>query len=180
MLTPRRKRPRLASITDEIVTDRLAIRPTRPHDADAVAATVTSEVEQINGWNPGATSDLVAQIRRDADPWHWVICRIETGEVIGVLGAHFVDPLMIDGCEIGFWILDEFRSQGLMTEAVTAFVERLALNGVARVRASTAATNVAVQRLLPRAGFVESGRRTITLPNGTVMDAIDYTRGTTG
>jgi len=174
MLTPRRKRVMPPSITDEIVTERLLIRPTRPGDSADVLTSIDDEIETINGWRPQSKLDLGRAIAADRDPWHWVIRLREPDVLIGVLGAQFVDPLMIDGCEIGFWVLGQHRRNGYMTEAVAAFVERLGVNDITTVRASTAVSNVAVHRIMHSVGFVETGRRQRTLQNGTVIDAIDY------
>lgn len=161
-------------MTDDIITERLLIRPTQPHDVTEVITSIDDEIEAINGWKPHAKIDLGRAIETGRDPWHWVIRLGDSDALVGVLSAQFFDPLMIDGCEIGFWIIGEHRRNHYMTEAVQAFVARLAVNDITKVRASTATSNVAVQRIMATAGFVEIARRPRPLHNGTVIDAIDY------
>lgn len=174
LLTPPRKRLRREPITDVIITERLLIRPTQPGDSEQVLASIGPDVEQINGWSSETKHHLAESIASDDDPWHWAIRLRDTDAFVGVLGAQFVDPLMIDGCEIGFWVADDYRRNGYMTEAFRAFVDRLAVNEITQVRATTATSNIAVLRIMQTAGFDEIGRRPITLPNGTVMDGIDF------
>lgn len=84
-------------------------------------------------------------------------------------GAHGAPPMLVASggyfgppvegtLEIGYSVVPEFRGQGLASELIAALTERAFLTtGVERVRAHTTGDNVASQRALRRAGFVEQG-----------------------
>ncbi|MCP9486722.1 MAG: GNAT family N-acetyltransferase [Gaiellaceae bacterium MAG52_C11] len=60
-------------------------------------------------------------------------------------------------CEIGITLAPEVRSRGLGLEAVELLTAYLLEQGLAWVRASTAVENVAMRRVLERAGYTFEG-----------------------
>ena len=165
-----------------MLTDRLVIRTLVRSDAPAVMATIDQVVEDTNGWLPQTKHDLVGAIEAGWAHGHRAICIRSSGEVIGVvqvyslaqIQAYRLAQMAVDQCQIGFWIGAPHRQQGYATEAVAAFVDHLHGLGMRSVHASTATTNEPVRLLLARVGFEPAPPRQHTLPNGEVLDALDF------
>ncbi len=77
--------------------------------------------------------------------------------VLVACGGYFGPPA--EGIlEIGYSVVPEYRGQGIASELIAALTQRAFLTpGVERVLAHTTGDNVASQRALRRAGFVERG-----------------------
>ena len=108
---------------------------------------------------------FVARVGDGADLHPFTLYRLverATGVAIGGLG--FGGPPDDDGAvEIGYGLVPSARGQGYATEAVLLAVGIAARAGATRVDAGTDPTNLASQRVLARAGFVERGRTSGTV-----------------
>jgi RimJ/RimL family protein N-acetyltransferase len=80
------------------------------------------------------------------------------GEPIGDVQARAPQNGFPPGvCEIGISLASTLRGKGYGREAVELFTAHLLENGWPRVQASTALDNVAMRRVLERAGYVYEG-----------------------
>ena len=115
------------------------------------------------GWLAGQRADLTI---RDATD----------GRYAGEIGLYYWEP-STQQAMIGYSLMPEFRGRGFTTRAVRLLVawgfEQV---GLARVIAGTAPDNLASQRVLERAGFVQEGYQRARLPgpNGTRVDDIQW------
>ena len=73
---------------------------------------------------------------------------------IGFFGAPDADGVV----ELGYGLVEPMRGLGLATEALVAAVEIAAAHGALGVKADTAVGNFASQRVLVKAGFIETSR----------------------
>jgi RimJ/RimL family protein N-acetyltransferase len=81
----------------------------------------------------------------------------ETGEVIGSIGVHWLDPEQ-GVAEVGYWVRLEARGRGIATRA-TKLVSGWAIAscGMKRLQLRADQHNVASQRVAERAGFRHEG-----------------------
>lgn len=93
------------------------------------------------------------------DQWAWYAIWMIEGKDGTHMGDLSFKGLRPDGwVEIGYGINDEYRGQGMATEAVNAAAAwALQQPGVTRVEAETEPDNVPSQRVLSKCGFVPSG-----------------------
>ena len=73
---------------------------------------------------------------------------------IGFFGARGADGVV----ELGYGLVEPMRGLGLATEALLAAIAIAATHGAVRVEADTAVDNIASQRVLVKAGFLETSR----------------------
>jgi len=100
------------------------------------------------------------------------------GSAVGGIGFKPGEDVYRHTAEFGYWLAEEFWGKGIMTEAVTAFVnycfEDFPLN---RIFASAYANNPASARVLEKAGFVLEGRlRKNVIKDGQILDSLLYAR----
>ncbi|MFN0214869.1 MAG: GNAT family N-acetyltransferase, partial [Saprospiraceae bacterium] len=77
--------------------------------------------------------------------------------------------------EIGYWLAEPFRGQGIMTNAVLVLCDWLFENrsSLARIEAKVHSYNPASERVLEKAGFEREGYlRKATLKDGVLIDVI--------
>ena len=93
------------------------------------------------------------------DQWAWYAIWMIEGKDGTHMGDLSFKGLRPDGwVEIGYGINDEYRGQGMATEAVNAAAAwALQQPGVTRVEAETEPDNVPSQQVLSKCGFVPSG-----------------------
>jgi RimJ/RimL family protein N-acetyltransferase len=96
----------------------------------------------------------------DQQPFgYYRITRLNDGLTVGGIG--FLGPPDAHGrVEVGFGLIPAARGQGYAREALDALLQLAREHGVREVRADTALGNVASQRTLLGAGFVEQGADT--------------------
>ena len=105
---------------------------------------------------------------------NWAIRHIEHG-VIGGIGAFLRTGVEGHLDEIGYWLGEPFRMQGIMTKVVqvlcdSQFETRPAL---VRIEAKVHSYNPASERVLKKAGFEREGfARKHTIKNGELIDVI--------
>ncbi|MBQ3574354.1 MAG: GNAT family N-acetyltransferase [Clostridia bacterium] len=78
--------------------------------------------------------------------------------------------------ELGYILLDEFKGQGVMTEAVRVFcAEAFEKLNILRISASVYSPNIASQRVLEKNGFIREGAmKNAVSKNGNVYDMYLY------
>lgn len=80
------------------------------------------------------------------------------GELVGEIQARAPQHCFLPGvCEIGIELLPTARGRGIGREAIVLFTEDLFAQGLARVQASTAVSNVAMRRVLETIGWELEG-----------------------
>jgi RimJ/RimL family protein N-acetyltransferase len=156
----------------EVRTKRLLLRPMRQDDAAPLFAL-------FNNWNVVRflSSPPWPYTRDDAD---WFIGQVvahspelnedalaitRDGDFIGVIGVRLREANTLQrgaGPNIGYWIGEPFWGQGLMSEAVQAFVQHIFTAMDADAIYSGAFTeNAASLRVQEKAGFVRDGDTTL-------------------
>jgi RimJ/RimL family protein N-acetyltransferase len=100
------------------------------------------------------------------------------GAAVGGIGFRFGEDVHRHTAEFGYWLAEEFWGKGIMTEAVTAFVNYCLGNfPLNRMFASAYANNPASARVLEKAGFVFEGRlRKNVVKDGEVLDSLLYAK----
>ena len=124
---------------------------------------------------------------RDAEAWLSMVSRLDGSE--GIFRAIKKDGLLIgnisvekkadiyrlDG-EIGYFLLDEYKGQGIMTEAVSQICE-LAFSelDICRITGLVFAENTASARVLEKNGFKPEGcMKQAVIKNGMLHDVLVY------
>lgn len=93
-----------------------------------------------------------------ADGGFWSVGIEADGELVGEIQARAPQHCFLPGvCEIGIELFAETRGRGIGREALALFAEELFGQGLARVQASTAVSNVAMRRVLEALGWEFEG-----------------------
>jgi RimJ/RimL family protein N-acetyltransferase len=146
--------------------DAVLLRPWAEDDVSAIAAACRDD--EIARW-----LDQVPQPYTDADAREYValtrqgwkdgtlsafaVVRPGSGEVLGSIGVHWLDPGQHVG-EVGYWVKSEARGVGVASRALR-LVAGWALQtcGLERLQLRADEGNVASQRVAERAGFTREG-----------------------
>ena len=124
---------------------------------------------------------------RDAEAWLLMVSRLDgsegifraikkDGKLIGNISVEKkADIYRLDG-EIGYFLLDEYKGQGIMTEAVSQICE-LAFSelDICRITGLVFAENTASARVLEKNGFKPEGcMKQAVIKNGMLHDLLVY------
>ena len=124
---------------------------------------------------------------RDAEAWLLMVSRLDGSEgifraikkdvqLIGNISVEKkADIYRLDG-EIGYFLLDEYKGQGIMTEAVSQICE-LAFSelDICRITGLVFAENTASARVLEKNGFKPEGcMKQAVIKNGMLHDLLVY------
>lgn len=173
---------------EELLTDRLRLRPLRPADAalvelyasDVRVARMTeriphpyppglaeSFVDRVTGGTPG---EVCWAIEVQAEPGSTA----EANALIGTIILRFEAP---DSARIGYWVAPAFWNTGYAREAVEAVVAHGPALGLRRITARVFQDNAASVRVLINAGFayVDDGEA-YSLGRGGVIATHNYRR----
>lgn len=173
-------------LPEEIVGERIILRPWRESDAEAFFAEIDCSREHISRWLPWPdqyhqVEDARPFLRRAAALW---LLREEfifgifggKGELLGSVGLHSRNP-HIPSFEIGYWLGASHEGRGYMSEAVrltTTFAfETLGANRV-MIRCDVAnQRSAAVAR---RCGYLYEGtlRNDTVLPPRVLFDSLQF------
>lgn len=94
------------------------------------------------------------------------------GELVGNISVEQTEDVYIKNGEIGYFLLDEYKSRGIMTEAVRQICE-LAFSSldIIRISGSVYEPNVASSRVLEKNGFrLEGVRKKAVFKSDNVYD----------
>jgi RimJ/RimL family protein N-acetyltransferase len=156
--------PLLLDLPDEIVTQRLVLRPPRAGDGAAMNEAILETIEALQRWMPWATpvptpeqteawcrgsgADFVA--RRQLP---MLLFLRDGGPFVGSGGMPRLD-WEVPRFEIGYWVRRRFEGQGYAAEAVGAFT-RFAFEtlGAQRVEIRTDDRNDRSSRVAERLGY---------------------------
>lgn len=98
-----------------------------------------------------------AELTRSGLGHWWIVEHPARGETIGAIGYNGRDPEH-RRAEIGYWLYPEYWGQGLMSEAMGLFLERVFTGtNLHRLHAEVELENGASARLLERWGFCHEG-----------------------
>ena len=147
----------------ELQTERLRLRQSRPDDAGAMLAVLSSEA--VCRWydlSPLASSEeAAALISRQAaafehrERFRWVLARRENDAVIGSCGLSRWDEASAQA-EIGYELSPDWQGRGLMREALEAVLAfGFREMRLMQIEANVVPANEPSLRLLRRLGFVE-------------------------
>jgi RimJ/RimL family protein N-acetyltransferase len=120
--------PLLLELPDELVGDRVVVRPYAETDAAELWASIDESREHIAAWLPWVDSyqrpeDAIAHIRRFRARWllrEDLVAGVferDTPRLLGGSGLHRID-WSIRRFEIGYWLRESAVGRGYMTEAV--------------------------------------------------------------
>lgn len=100
------------------------------------------------------------------------------GSAVGGIGITLGEDVYRHTAEFGYWLAEEFWGKGIMTEAVTAFVEHCFDNfPLNRIHASAYANNPASARVLEKADFIFEGRlQKNVFKDGQILDSLLYAK----
>lgn len=145
-------------------TDRLVLRRFRMEDAAGCFAFLSDPVGcYLNGFE--AFSYMDAEYDRlmewyETQPFRYVICRKDTGEVVGMLNLHYDNSRAVEAMELGYNISPEYHRQGFAFEALTAVIRLLQQElKLDLLLAGVMEDNFPSRNLLCKLGFREEGRR---------------------
>ena len=112
---------------------------------------------------------------REGKPVNFAICHEKEG-LIGGIGFFRGEANAEHSREIGYWLAEPFRGQGLMGKAIGRLVQYLVEElQVRRVVASVIQSNAASRRVLEKAGFTQEGYlRKRFQKNGAFLDVYLY------
>lgn len=98
------------------------------------------------------------------------------GEAVGGIGLIFKEDVYRRTAEIGYWLGEEHRGKGIMSEAVRELTEYAFSNfDLVRIYASVFESNVASMRVLEKAGYsFEARLRKNITKNGQTFDDLIY------
>jgi len=143
-------------ILERIATDRLALEPVSPEQAQRIIAGESTELSTGVGWPHADTLDGLRMALRGGHAPGWLVTL--DGVVIGDCGLHG-DPDPQGQVEIGFGLAEAYHGHGYGTELVAGIVGSLAAHPeIKRITGRTVPGNIASQVVMERAGLrTESG-----------------------
>ena len=144
----------------------VALRPWRERDVPAITSACRDDdialwLDQVpQPYSEADARTYVAMTRRgwkEGTHAAFAVTDAKTGEVIGSIGVHWLDPEQ-GVAEVGYWVRLEARGRGVATRA-TKLVSRWAVAscGMKRLQLRADQRNVASQRVAERAGFRKEG-----------------------
>lgn len=153
-----------------IRTDRLFLRPPFPEDWRETyrgighKGVVRMLARAPWPYTPEDAREFCNRPRHDADMGFAITLPDEPGApLIGQVGLNREDG---GTWEAGYWLAQERRGQGYMTEALTGVLETARALGIDRVEAGHYVDNPASGAVLRRCGFVETGELRPTVAKG--------------
>jgi RimJ/RimL family protein N-acetyltransferase len=159
--------------TEEILTERLRLRPPTLGDAEQIFARYGQdpEVSRYMSWTPHRSiDDTLAFLRRivsdnaDGRSSGFLVFARDSGELLGSVGG------AIDGhrMQFGYCLARDTWGKGIATEATRAFISAVkGLPSIWRIQAYCDVENPASARVLEKVGLKLEGtlRRFLVMPN---------------
>jgi RimJ/RimL family protein N-acetyltransferase len=175
--------PLLIELPDELVGERVIVRPWAEADADDLWDAIDNSREHLEAWMPWVDryrnpDNALEYCRRSRARWLLredlavAIVEKSSGRVVGGSGFHRTD-WNFRLFEIGYWVRQDREGRGYVTETVQ-LLTRLAFDELDanRVELRIDARNVRSLRVAERLGYVLEGtlRRKLPSPDGTPAD----------
>jgi RimJ/RimL family protein N-acetyltransferase len=161
------------SFPDELLTDRLRLRPPAEADAELMYARYSADAEVVRylSWAPHqSVADTREYLRQrvqdnaDGSQVGYLIFSRETNELLGAVGGKVQSTLI----QFGYCLARSAWGRGVATEAASAFVvAAMAQPTIWRVQALCDLENLASAHVLEKCGLKLEGtlRRYMVLPN---------------
>lgn len=162
------KDPLLIDVPNELLTDRLVMRPPRAGDGAAVNAAVIESFPELTRWMPWAKEpqtldDSEAFVRRSAaefgkrEQLPMLLFLRDGDRMVGSTGLHRID-WSVPRVEIGYWCRTSLTGRGFIREAAAALT-RMAFAELSAVRVEIRMdeNNERSWRVAERLGFVLEG-----------------------
>ncbi len=189
MTSPVLPDPILRDFPDQLMTERLLIRPPRPGDGPAINAAIVESLAELQPWMlwaqpPPSVADTETLCRRKAADWvrredlMLTLWRQSDGLFVGASGLHRID-WSVPRMEIGYWCHTSLSGQGYITEAVRA-ITRFAFEhlGAQRLEIHCDARNTRSTAVAGRAGYALEAcrRRESRGVDGALRDMLVFVR----
>jgi len=162
---------------------RACLRRLRHDDAEAYAAGTADPAVQEHGhlpepsYTPASVRAMIdGEVRAGLDRGDLAVLAIADAETDELAGSLVIFDVSEEQGEVGFWVHPGHRGGGIAGAALDLAVQLAHRSGLARLTARTASDNTASQRVLARAGFVETGRAVGTAPSGDELTLVHYER----
>jgi ribosomal-protein-alanine N-acetyltransferase len=158
-------------------TTRLRLRPLATSDAEAMHACY-GDAEAMRYWDCPPTTSVagtrkLVELSVNPTPRHaaWAILLKEGGALCGMLNYHHREAKH-RRLEVGWILAPRFWRQGLMSEAMRAFLDHcFATLGTNRIEATIEPDNATSRRLAERLGFEREGlMREVLFVGGVFRD----------
>lgn len=172
-MTPRDNLAAAPSLSTQIVTDRLVLRPARTSDVARMRFALRRNASHLRPWTPtpkpgddpwsltSVSQSVLAQRREWKAGQAFAMLlfpREDDGRVIGRIALGAVRRGPFQNAYLGYWIDFERQGHGLMTEAVAAATSfAFGPAGLHRVQAAVMPDNAASLRVLEKAGYRKEG-----------------------
>lgn len=175
------------NVPEEIVMERLVLRPLREEDAEAVVAAIDESRAELRlwmTWEPMMrTVEDVQELRRRqagnraaGTDYGYSIFRWDDGAYLDGTGFHDVNWL-VPAMSTGYWLRTSETGKGYAREAVTALA-RVGFGqlGLRRLVITCASGNDRSRRVAEAVGFRLEGtlRNDDRLPDGSLRDTLVY------
>lgn len=179
--------PVLLALPDELVGERVRVRPYRPGDGAAFFEAVEESREHLRPWvgwadKHATPDDAEAYARRMQARWlareDLTVALFDraTGRFVGGAGLHDIE-WDVPAMEVGYWVRASAQGGGYVTEAVRLLC-RLAFGtlGTERLTLTCDAKNERSAAVARRAGFVHEGtlRRHCRGAGGDLRDTLVF------
>jgi len=160
----------------DVATRRLILHPFVVEEAERVVRRAPTPTSNWDADYPmqdevDILRAFISEVRAGVDHGAFTVYEVRTRvRLLSIGGIGFFGPPTADGVvEVGYGLVPGFRRHGFATEALTAMVGIAAREGAAHMMATTVLANVAAQRVLVRAGFVEHERDGVTVSFGRAL-----------
>ncbi|MDN5724090.1 MAG: GNAT family N-acetyltransferase [Corynebacterium sp.] len=161
------------------------LRQLRHDDAVAYAAGTADPAVQEYGhlpepsYTPTSVKTMIdGDVRAGLERGDLAVLAIAEAETDQFAGSLVIFDVSEEQGEVGFWVHPDHRGDGIGYAALDLAAQFAHRSGLARLTARTVTNNTASQRVLARAGFVETGRAVGTAPSGHDLALIHYEHAT--
>lgn len=156
--------PLTLQIPEQVESERLLIRATRPDDAQEVNAAVNESFAELHQWMPWAQTPQTLEQSREhcRESYEHYLTRKSLGMqmrrktddiLVGMMGFHSIE-WDVPKFEIGYWVRTQYVGQGYVTEAVNRLTQLAFENyGAMRVEIRMDNCNERSWRVAERAGY---------------------------
>ena len=165
------------------ISEACLLRPLEETDADELQALIEINRKDLARWLPWAaaqtpedTVEFIAraweQLERDDGFQAAIVCK---GAIAGMVGYVSVD-WQNRSTSLGYWLAEQHRGRGTMTEAVRALVKHAVFDwDLNRIEIRAAAENRASRAIPERLGFRQEGvLREAEVVDGRPLDIVVY------
>lgn len=168
---------------ERVLFDNVALRLLEERDADELHALVERDRAHLAQWLPFASAqtrdsglEFIRSTRAQLAENNGVQTAITVdGAIVGVIGMHAVSWLNLS-TSIGYWLGESFEGRGIMTAAVSAYLDYSFHElGLHRLELRAAVQNTRSRAVAERLGFTNEGvARSSERVGETTLDVVVY------